>query len=242
MVRRLLQFLVAALFIVALPLALVLTVIRLMVFESGYYQRGYERHGVARTTGMSREQLAEATVQVQAYFGGGPPVSLVIQKERGREPLFNAREQRHLADVRDLLNLAFRVQEASLVYVVGVAVGLLAFGRPGGANRLARWVSGGATLTLAVFAVLGLLALGDFQALWTRFHLLSFDNDLWMLDPRTDYMIRLYPVPFWFDAVIDVVVRSAAMAGVLLVTAQVYLRWLARPAPSAAPAKPVSGG
>jgi integral membrane protein (TIGR01906 family) len=224
---KLLPVLVGILFVVGMPPALILTTIRLMVFDPAYYQRGYERHGVATSTGMSPEQLDQATAQIQSYFRGGPPVSLVVEKEWGRETLFNAREQQHLADVRDLLSGALRVQEASLVYVLGVAAVLLSFGRRGGRRTLARWVSAGAGLTLVALVGVGLLALGDFQSLWARFHVLSFSNDLWLLDPRTDYMIRLYPLPFWFDAVTDVAVRSAAGAVALLVPARGYLRWLA---------------
>jgi integral membrane protein (TIGR01906 family) len=231
---RLLHSVAAVLFVVALPLALVLTNVRLLVFDPGYYQRGYERNEVPRTTSMTAAQLAEATAQVQAYLGGGPPVSLTVQKEWGSEPLFNAREQAHLADVRDLLTLALRVQESTALYVLGTAAALLLLYRSRGAVLLARWLTIAASATLALFAILGLFALGDFDWFWTQFHRLSFSNDLWLLDPRTDYMIRLYPVPFWFAAVLDVVLRSVGVALALLVAAQYYLRWLSperRPRP-----------
>jgi integral membrane protein (TIGR01906 family) len=180
-------------------------------------------------TGLSQPELAEATRQVQAYFHGGLPVSLVVQKEWGREPLFSAREQSHLADVRDLMNLAWRVQDAALAYVVLVGVGLIASRRAAGARRLARWLAAGAGFTVAIFVTLGLLALGDFESLWTQFHLLSFSNDLWLLDPRTDYLIRLYPVPFWFDAVTDLVVRSVGTALILLLLSLYALRYQRKP-------------
>ncbi|GIW07496.1 MAG: hypothetical protein KatS3mg060_2301 [Dehalococcoidia bacterium] len=103
---RALAALAMAAFVAAVPLVIVLSVVRLLVFDPDYYRRGYERHGVAATAGMTRAQLDEATAQVQAYFRGGPTVSLVVRKEWGRELLFNQREQQHLADVRDLLTLA----------------------------------------------------------------------------------------------------------------------------------------
>jgi integral membrane protein (TIGR01906 family) len=222
----------AVLFVLALPLALVLTNIRILTFDAAYWQRGYVRNEVDEWTGMSFAQLAEATRQVQAYFRGGPPVSMAVEKislrpgnpRWGPEPLFNEREQHHLADVRDLLNGATRVQEATIAYLVAAALLLLAVGRAAGARTLARWTTAASLATLALFAVLGLLALVDFSAFWTQFHQLSFDNDLWMLDWETDYMIRFWPPAFWFGAVIDVVVRSAAGALVLLVLAQLYLR------------------
>lgn len=212
-------------FVVALLLALVLTNVRILVFDADYYMRGYERHGGARMTGMSRDELALATAQIQDYFRGGPPVSIVVEKEWGREVLFNAREQHHMADVRDLLNLTLRVQEVSLAYVAGVVIVLLVVRRAEGVRSLARWISAATVFTLVLFAILGILAISDFSAFWTQFHLLSFTNDLWLLDPRTDYMIRLYPITFWFNAVFDVIVRSAFATIVLLVVTQAYLRW-----------------
>lgn len=220
---RLLSLGAAVLFVLSLLLAVVLTSIRLLVFDPAYYQSGYQRFGGAASTRMAAQQLSEATAQMQAYFRGGPPVSLEVEKEWGREVLFNPREQKHLADIRDLVGLVVRVQEASLAYLLAATVGLLALRRAAGLPRLARWLRAGAAFTLAVFAALGLIAVGNFQWFWLQFHLLSFSNDLWRLDPRSDYMIRLFPAGFWFNAVLDVVARSAGAAGVLLLLAQTYV-------------------
>jgi uncharacterized membrane protein len=38
--------------------------------------------------------------------------------------------------------------------------------------------------------------------LWTRFHQIAFRNGLWLLDPTRDYLIMLFPPPFWFAATI----------------------------------------
>lgn len=216
------------LFVLAIPVAIVLSHIRLLVFDPAYYQRGYERYGGGRATNMTTGQLAEATAQIQAFFRDGPPVSLVVEKEWGTEPLFNTREQLHMAEVRDLLRLALRVQEVSLAYLLVIAAYLLVVHRRGGARALARWLSAGSGLTLAVFTALGLLALADFGRFWTQFHLISFRTNLWMLDPRTDYLIRLFPAPFWFAAVLDVVLRSVGTALAVLLAAQAYLRLASR--------------
>ncbi len=49
---------------------------------------------------------------------------------------------------------------------------------------------GGLTLVL-------LLRGADFDALFIRFHQLVFTNDLWLLDPATDALIRMLPEPFF---------------------------------------------
>ncbi len=214
------------LFVLMVPLAIVLNNVRLMTFDAGLYERGYQRHEVAHTTGMTPGELAQATAEIQAYFRGGPRVSLLIDKEWGREPLFNAREQQHLADVRALMDLAWRAQEIAVGVLLAVGVALIIARGWVGARRVAVLAAAGAGLTLAPFTALGALALFDFRALWTQFHLLSFTNELWLLDPRTDYMIRLYPLGFWFDAVLEFVLRSVATAVVVFAVAFASSRWV----------------
>jgi integral membrane protein (TIGR01906 family) len=57
----------------------------------------------------------------------------------------------------------------------------------------------------------------DFSELWTRFHQVAFRNDLWQLDPRSDYLIMLFPEPFWFAATVRMATGVAVQTGVVLV-------------------------
>ncbi len=45
-----------------------------------------------------------------------------------------------------------------------------------------------------------------------QFHLLSFTNDLWQLDPRRDYLIMMYPQGFFRDATIAIGGLTLALA------------------------------
>lgn len=217
------RFAAVALLVGAVPLLLILSNLRWMLLDQGFYERGFARQGVSQTTGMTREQLATAAGQIIAYFQDGPPVSLVVDKEWGREALFNERETIHLADVRGLAQLVFRGQ-ALAAFLLGLGVILtLAERGPSAIRRLAGRLLAGGALTLLIF--LGLLAgtLLDFPALFLQFHLLSFANDFWMLDPRTDYMIRMFPYGFWFDAAVTLVQRTVLGGGLLVVVSGALL-------------------
>jgi integral membrane protein (TIGR01906 family) len=63
--------------------------------------------------------------------------------------------------------------------------------------------------------VLGIGIMLDFDRLFLEFHLFSFANDLWMLNPATDYLIMLFPQGFWYDAAIFCVLVTVVMAVVL---------------------------
>ncbi len=57
-----------------------------------------------------------------------------------------------------------------------------------------------------------------------QFHLLSFANDLWQLDPARDYLIMLFPQGFWFDATMLVALVTVVLAIILAAAAGLYLR------------------
>jgi integral membrane protein (TIGR01906 family) len=62
---------------------------------------------------------------------------------------------------------------------------------------------------------LGLWALVDFGQLLLQFHLLSFANEFWQLDPTHDYLIMLFPEGFFYDATLICAGITAGLAIIL---------------------------
>ena len=69
-----------------------------------------------------------------------------------------------------------------------------------------------------------------FDDLFEQFHLLSFSNDFWLLDPRTDHLIQMFPSGFWFDVTFAVGAVTLLEGAVVALVGFGYLRWLARAA------------
>jgi integral membrane protein (TIGR01906 family) len=67
------------------------------------------------------------------------------------------------------------------------------------------------------------MAMIDFDEFFLQFHLISFANDLWLLDPTKDYLIMLFPQGFWFDATMFCALGTVVMALVLAGVAGGYL-------------------
>jgi integral membrane protein (TIGR01906 family) len=91
-------------------------------------------------------------------------------------------------------------------------------------RKLAKEALYGAGLTLLLIVLAGAGVAINFSQLWRLFHLLSFTNELWMLDPSKDYLIMLVPEGFWFDAVIFVAVMIVAGAIIAGAAGWVYLK------------------
>jgi integral membrane protein (TIGR01906 family) len=64
-------------------------------------------------------------------------------------------------------------------------------------RRSLKWSAIGTGAFLVIF---GATAAIDFGWLFTQFHFLSFANDLWLLDPYSDYLIIMFPQRFFFEA------------------------------------------
>jgi integral membrane protein (TIGR01906 family) len=70
----------------------------------------------------------------------------------------------------------------------------------------------------------------DFDRFFLQFHLISFANDLWQLDPTKDYLIMLFPQGFWYDATLFCALGTVVMAVVLAGMAGGYLLLIRRKA------------
>src|SRR5437667_400132 len=80
-----------------------------------------------------------------------------------------------------------------VVLVVGLAVRW----NRGGRRLAARAFVASAAATLVVGVVVGALTYFAFDSLFLFFHQMTFHNDFWELDPRTDRLIQMFPFGFW---------------------------------------------
>ena len=137
--------------------------------------------------------------------------------------LLNDREVAHMKYVKRLVRGVYILALVSAVYLAAMSVTGFARHRSRFAEHLARRALYGGGLTLALLVIFGLSALVDFESLFIKFHQLSFANDFWQLDPRTDYLVRIFPDAFWVDATVWVAVPAVTGALVLTVVGSAFL-------------------
>lgn len=209
-----LRTVLAVIFVVAVPLFLISTNVRWFFEDRAVYTSGFAKYHVSERTGLSPVQLEGVADAFIAYFRG-PRGRMDVQVERqGRVvPLFNERELIHMEDVQALVQGFYRVQLVAGLALVLTAIAGFALWRQSFLSTLGWWALWGAGVTLALPLLVGLLAVMDFQSLALRFHLVSFRNDFWMLDPSRDYLIMLFPYPgFWLDVTLRFAAATAAEA------------------------------
>ena len=211
-------------FILCLPILLLTASIGWGVNSHRLYKYGFEKYNVSQSTGLAEVELEKAATGLISYFNSGEAnISLTVMKDSKPFELFNQREVVHLRDVKGLIRLDHWVLLGTLIYALGYAGVSLFWRRKKYWRRLAWGVVGGGGITLALMLAIGLGILLNFDQLFYQFHLLSFTNELWQLDPARDYLIMLFPGGFWYDAAIFCAAITAGLAVILGGVAGGYL-------------------
>jgi integral membrane protein (TIGR01906 family) len=143
-----------------------------------------------------RVLLAETALRSIAGSEGMRALQEARFQETG-EPAFNAREIRHMRDVRWLFQRARVVFWMALVALLGG--GALLIWKGGHRYRLTQPLLISVIGTLSLAGALGLYILVSFGSFFTRFHHLFFSGETWLFR-QDDTLIRLFPTDFWFDA------------------------------------------
>jgi integral membrane protein (TIGR01906 family) len=217
-----LRGLVSVAFVLLLPMLIIGTSVRTVFSDRNFMLQGFRDNQVGATTGLDDPQLQRIADAFIAYFQA-PPGQLQMQVTAFGQsrPLFNDREVGHMQDVQALVQFFLRMQLVAAVVVVVrfvMAITLDRSGVPVGREML---LSVG--LMLVAIAIVGALALVNFDAFWTLFHQIAFRNGDWQFDPERDYLIMLFPEPFWFAGTIRFVTLIAAQTALVALVGAVLL-------------------
>jgi len=211
------------LFIIAVPIFLFSLTIGIAFNSLWFYNHGFTKYNISQATGLAPAELDMAARGLINYFDNNQEyINITVTKNGQPMQLFNERETIHLKDVKSLLWLDYKVF-LTAVLLIAAYVGVLLWRRS--YKNLAFGLAAGGGLTLLLMLVLGVAIITGFDSLFWEFHILSFSNDFWLLDPATDYMIMMFPQEFWFDAFAFV---AGLTAGLAVVTGGVGSWWSRR--------------
>jgi integral membrane protein (TIGR01906 family) len=212
------------LFIALLPVAIVTTNVRVLANAPVVYDYAFDRYGAEDATGLSRADLDSTANALRQYFNNDETTFYHTVTEGGLPgPVFNARETRHMEDVKQLFVWVNRLQEFSVIFVLAYAVAFFVWARDGNLRQLAGQSLIGLGLGVLAVGAIGVFAAFGFEAAFTRFHELFFSNNLWQLDPDRDHLIQMFPQDFWRDATIGLGAMCAIEAAIIGAISGIYL-------------------
>jgi len=192
------------LFNTSLFLAILLSNSLLMINTDSFYKFEFNKNNTALKTGINENDLFLVVDNIQDFFKekSNEKINMVVYISGIKKNLFNSKEIQHMIDVKNLiLNIKlfnyFLWFTALILLLIKISlskekklISLLSITRSYFIYSVAILIS-----TLILIAL-------SFRWIFYFFHIISFDNNLWILDPRTDYLIKIFEEVFFMDAAI----------------------------------------
>ena len=212
--------LLTTIYTTALSLLLLAGAIYLPATSSWVMRPLMEHYAPPEDTRLPAEEYKPITKMITGYLRGNDiPFQHVFTANGTEYAAFNQKEQHHMADVQQLFQLCKGI---GIVCLGSFLLIELFWGSKDHIN----WRTFRRTLIAILAAVTAVIILAciDFNSLFVLFHKLAFTNDLWLLNPQTDLLIRLMPIEFFIAyAAIIGCCWLLGMAG-LLVISTIYIR------------------
>ena len=194
-----------------------------MYADFGVYEREYIKYQVLRELDMEMEDAMYVTREMMAYLKGDRErLSVVTTVEGTEQDFFNEQDRLHMDDVQGLFLGGLALRRWAFAVLAAALVFLAAACRKEIWRTLARSFQAVLGILAALILFLGIAMARNFNAVFTKFHEIFFDNDLWIFDPAEDYMIRMLPEGLFFDMVIRIGGFFLTGLTVLLILSIVY--------------------
>lgn len=209
---------------IAMIIILLITSFEIAAYSDyGWYEKEYLKYEVLDDLEMKIEDAMDVTEEMMAYLRGNREdlvVNTIVDGET-RE-FFNDREKAHMVDVQNLFLGGLDLRRGAATGFLAALI-FLVFTKADWKKILPKSFLIGVGSFIAAVGILAILVAIDFNKYFTIFHEIFFDNDLWILDPRTDLLIRMLPEGFFFDMVIRIGVIFMIFLMILLLISIITL-------------------
>lgn len=223
---RVLHYLLGLTFSICMILVLLVTSIEAVLYWSaGYFEKEYDKYQVTETIDMEMDDLLDVTDVMMDYLKDKREDLQVVTRVDGTwRTFFSQRELDHMVDVKNLFLGGLALRRICLLTAV-CSAGLLYFLKGKLSSILPRAMCIGTGLFFAAVCLITAVAATDFTRVFTIFHEIFFDNDLWLLNPSKDLLINIVPEPFFVDTAVRIAVIFGGSILLILAICFLSLRW-----------------
>lgn len=192
------------LFNAALFLAILLSNALIIINTDSFYEFEFNKNNTSLKTGINHNDLFIVVDNIQDFFNekSNEKIQMTTYINGIEKNLFNSKEIRHMIDVKNLiLNIKF-FNYLLWTTVIVILLIKISLSKDKILNTFRIIAKSYFIYSVSILiSALILLAL-SFRWIFYFFHIISFNNNLWILDPRTDYLIKIFEEVFFMDAAI----------------------------------------
>ena len=186
--------------VLSVPVFLIIIASDIVIKTRFIYEYDFWRYEISEKTSIELTNLRKIGKEIRTYFQNNDEyLSVETTINNQMRFLFNQREIYHMKDVKNLINF---------IDAIGLIIGcvfiifsfILVFYDHNWKETLLRLILLSGLLSVFLVILISITFLVFFDYFFVLFHEISFSNDLWILNPKTDYLIMLFPESFFRDA------------------------------------------
>ena len=212
----------------ALIIALLLTSFQVAIYgdpEYKFYEKEYAKYNVTEPLDMKMEDVMTVTDHMMDYLiGKETELSIVTDVDGKTQDFFNEQDRLHMWDVQNLFIGGLKIRTGLLIFSA-ILIVILGARKVKLKEMLPKAYTIAFLVFLGILTFLGIAFTVDFTKCFTIFHEIFFTNDLWLFDPRYDYMIRMLPEGFFADMVLRILLFFLAFLAGTFVIMQGWKRY-----------------
>jgi len=164
---------------------------------------------------LAVENDPQISTKITEYIGlteaeqdefAGDMAAFMAGETDAQPDILNEKEQQHMLDVRNLTRRAAGMSKTYFAIAAVLAVAAAWTGAKLKRRMLPLLIGSLSAVTLIMVIVQNIMNQvtgGGFDALFVQMHEAIFTNDLWLMDPATDILIRMMPQPLFEQALLN---------------------------------------
>ena len=200
--------------IIFLPLYLLLKIVETNTFSKKFYLDSYKKYNIIEVTDKNIKELDQVTSNLFEYLQDR-------SEEEALRPFFNQKEIKHMEDVKVLFKYGIILKNISFILSLLSIIFLSIYVSR---EKVGKGLFFGTFIWWGLILLLFILSTIDFNKYFTYFHLIFFNNDLWLLDPNTDLLIQMLPEEFFISIFKRIVLSFMSILAIIQITSFILMR------------------
>lgn len=179
--------------------------IRVNSFHLPFYKQQFQKLQIAEKANTTNDDLMKATSVLLRYIQNEQEtIDVKITRNNTLQDAFHEREIEHMKDVKHLYALLLNGSKYAISFLFCFIVYLL---KKCTKEKIALFAYSFFQTSLCLFFIVVFLSMWlciDFASLWEYLHRVFFQNLLYIMNPKTDFMILMFPEPLFFQLVFQI--------------------------------------
>lgn len=185
-----------------------LVIVDFLIFDFNFYLNAFDKYNVYENIQISKDNLSIAFENLLNYLKHKTNyiVNDAMMIDGVLQPFYKKRELMHMVDVKNLILTMQTIKHIVIFLLIVIYTYIFIIKKNFNFNDFYSGLKKAFITLLSMVLCLIFYVFLDFQHFWIVFHEVLFNNDLYILDPKHDFLIRVLRLEVFGDLVTKILV------------------------------------